>query len=60
MVYSYVEVLVYIASLAGKEGPYEESNQKAVVPSKKEGDYSYQCYGIGCLIKKKMENWHFL
>ena len=52
MAYSYTEVLVYIASLAGLERPYEESvglgsymGQKAVVLSKNEVDYLYQFCG---------------
>ena len=52
MAFSYTEVLVYIASLAGLERPYQESvglesytDQKAVVLSKNESDYSYQFCG---------------
>ena len=50
--YSYIEVLVYIASLARLERPYKKSvclvsytDQKAVVLSKNEGDYLYQFCG---------------
>ena len=53
MVSSYTEVLVYIASMAGLERPYEGSvglgsytDQKAVVCSQNEGEYSYQIYGM--------------
>ena len=44
-------VLVYIASLAGLERPYirrrmlSNTDQKAVVLSKNEGEYLYQFYG---------------
>ena len=49
--YSYMEVVVYIATLPGLERPYEESvlgsytDKKAVVLSKNEGNYLYQFYG---------------
>ena len=51
MAYSYTEVLVYISSLPGLEGPTKSvdlgsyTNQKAVVLSKNEGNNSYQYYG---------------
>ena len=59
MTYSYMELLVYIASLAGLERPYEESvglgsytDQKAVVLSKTKVITRTNFLG-GCFIKKK-------